>query len=199
MPRTNRPRSRPLARCPPRADRATWGGEAQRGGRGRPEGTGQHATHPATCRIRWVGRAGRSGEERLGCLLHLNGLFHCRRRLGQQDRQHGLTASQSRTRTGRIAGPSHRGGTARRRALVWSAESASRLQLGYLPHSPPANVIPTNVKTDPSTLRPPRHAGDGWYPRLALLARRQVVDTGLRRHDGVGIGGESIIRIPGIS
>src|SRR5580658_2791871 len=28
-----------------------------------------------------------------------------------------------------------------------------------------------------------RHAGEGRYPRLSLLRQREVVDTGLRRHD----------------
>ncbi len=47
------------------------------------------------------------------------------------------------------------------------------------------DVIPAAVKVDPPTV-PPRHAGEGRYPRLSLLRRRQVVDTGLRRYD-VGV------------
>jgi hypothetical protein len=31
----------------------------------------------------------------------------------------------------------------------------------------------------------PSHAGAGRYPRLAFVAAKKVVDTGLRRHDGV--------------
>src|SRR5271168_5404660 len=44
-----------------------------------------------------------------------------------------------------------------------------------------------------------RHAGEGRYPRLSLLLQSQVVDTGLRRHDDVGIAEESIIPTHGIA
>ena len=37
------------------------------------------------------------------------------------------------------------------------------------------------------------------YPRLSLLKQRQGVDTGMRRHDGVGTTDGSIISSPGIS
>src|SRR5580658_5764975 len=43
---------------------------------------------------------------------------------------------------------------------------------------------------------PTRHAGEGRYPRLAFAAAREVVDTGLRRHDAVGVRaprGDSVI------
>jgi hypothetical protein len=44
---------------------------------------------------------------------------------------------------------------------------------------------------------PTRHAGEGRYPRLAFVAAKQVVDTGLRRHDEVGTApmGQSFRRL----
>src|SRR5580658_6814879 len=63
----------------------------------------------------------------------------------------------------------------------------------------PGGLIPTALKIDTSAFCPPRHAGEGRYPRLAFVTAKKVVDTGLRRHDEVGVTGESIIRAPGMS
>jgi hypothetical protein len=53
----------------------------------------------------------------------------------------------------------------------------------------------------PTVIPAPASAGAGYgrYPRLASVRQRQVVDTGLRRHDEVGSVRESIIPPPGMS
>ena len=59
-------------------------------------------------------------------------------------------------------------------------------------------IIPTAVKIDPPLLPTPscrrRPVSTTFF-----VAAKKVVDTGFRRHDGVGVAQESIIRAVGIT
>ena len=67
----------------------------------------------------------------------------------------------------------------------------------------PADVRPADVRIDPLALHP-RHAGEacpgggrGPVSTTSFVAAKEVVDTGMRRHDDVGIAERSIIRTLG--
>ena len=84
-----------------------------------------------------------------------------------------ITATTRHGGQNRLAGNHHRTGMLRRHdGDVWRCAFPS----GRVPALPTKSARPG--------ISYPRHAGAGRYPRLALLQRMQVVDTGLRRHDG---------------